>query len=60
MDINSAFNGVFLDPAQHARIHTSVYYDNVNAALMTATLYGDVALRLTGMRALIQAGTFPH
>ena len=60
MNINSAFNGVFLDPAQHASIHTNVYYNGVNAGLAGATSYGDVALRLTGMRALIQAGTFPH
>lgn len=25
MDINSAFNGIFLDPSQHARIHTIIY-----------------------------------
>ena len=59
MDINSGFNGVFLDPSQHARIHTNAYYSAVNGVLSGATGYADVATRLTGMRVLIQAGKFP-
>ena len=60
MDVNSAFNGIFLDSSQHARIHTNVYYNAVNAALVGAKTYDDVAFRLTVMRAAIQAGTFPR
>lgn len=60
MSINSAFNGVFLNPSQHAQIHTNVYYNAVNLGLTGATTYADVALRLTAMRAAIQAGTFPR
>lgn len=60
MDINSAFNGIFLDSSQHARIHTNVYYNAVNLGLTGATTYADVALRLTAMRAAIQAGAFPR
>jgi RHS repeat-associated protein len=60
MSINSAFNGVFLNPSQHAQIHTDVYYNSVNLGLTGATTYADVALRLTAMRAAIQAGTFPR
>jgi RHS repeat-associated protein len=59
MSINSAFNGVFLDPQYHARIHTNVYYETVNTGLFGATSYTDVAARLTVMRALINAGKFP-
>lgn len=60
MSINSAFNGVFLNPSQHAQIHTNVYYNAVNLGLTGATTYADVALRLTAMRAAIQAGMFPR
>ncbi len=59
MDINSAFNGIFLDPSQHARIHTNVYYNSVNTFLSGSSGYADVATRLTGMRLLINAGKFP-
>ena len=59
MDINSAFNGIFLDPSQHARIHTNVYYNSVNTFLSGSSGYADVASRLTGMRILINAGKFP-
>lgn len=59
MGVNSAFNGIFLDPSQHARIHTNVYYNAVNTALSGATGYADVATRLSGIRVLIEAGKFP-
>lgn len=50
MDINSAFNGLFLDSSQHARSHTNIYYDTVNRGLAGASSYAEVATRLTGMR----------
>jgi RHS repeat-associated protein len=59
VDINSAFNGIFLDPSQHARIHTNVYYNAVNEVLRGSSGSVDVATRLTGMRVLINAGKFP-
>jgi hypothetical protein len=60
MDINSAFNGIFLDPSQHARIHTNVYYGAVNQALFGATTYASVATRLTAIRLAIDTGVFPR
>jgi RHS repeat-associated protein len=59
MDINSAFNGIFLDGLEHARIHTNIYYNAVNSFLSGSSGYADVATRLTGMRVLINAGKFP-
>jgi RHS repeat-associated protein len=60
MDINSAFNGIFLDPSQHARIHTNIYYEAVNDALRGATTYASVATRLTAIRVGIETGVFPR
>jgi hypothetical protein len=59
MDINSTFNGMFLDVAYHQSIHTGQYYQNVNLFLSGATTYSDVATRLTLMRAMIDTRTFP-
>lgn len=59
MSVNSAFNGIFLDASQHARIHTNAYYDSVNAALTGATTYSEVVFRLDQIRTKIHAGKFP-
>jgi hypothetical protein len=60
MSINSAFNGVFLDPAYHASLHTNLYYQNVNLMLSGAVNYPDVAARLTIIRGQLMVGTFRH
>ena len=60
MDINSAFNGIFVDSSIHAHMHTTVYYDAVNLGLTGVTTYGEAVLRLTAMRTAIRTGTFPR
>jgi RHS repeat-associated protein len=60
MDINSAFNGVFLDPSYHMHLHTNAYYQNVNLMLSGASSYTEVAARLTIVRGLLTTGTFPY
>lgn len=59
MDINSAFNGMFIDASYHSTLHTARYYQNVNLFLTGATTQADVAARLTLMRGMINTRTFP-
>lgn len=59
MGINDANNGVLLHGMYHDRIHTDRYYDEVEIVLGGASSYGEVASRLSGIRARIEAGTFP-
>lgn len=60
MDINSAFNGAFLDAAYHQGLHTTAYYQNVNGMLTGAANYSDVAARLSAIRLMLETKTFPH
>lgn len=59
MDINSAFNGMFIDASYHSTLHTGRYYANVNLFLSGATTQADVAARLTLIRGMINTRTFP-
>lgn len=59
MSINSAHNGIFLDPSQHGPIHNRTYYTAVNDALMGANTYNEVAARLNQISVGIRARTFP-
>jgi hypothetical protein len=59
MDINSAFNGMFIDASYHSTLHTARYYANVNLFLSGATTQADVAARLTLIRGMINTRTFP-
>jgi hypothetical protein len=59
IDINGAANGIFLDAAQHARIHPHAYYQAVNRMLSQATTRAEALAVLDRIRALIAAGKFP-
>jgi hypothetical protein len=59
MNINSAFNGMNMSSMYHSRLHTNVYHASVEAALIGANSYADVAATLTAIRFQINIGTFP-
>ncbi|MDR6882436.1 RHS repeat-associated core domain-containing protein [Bacillus sp. 3255] len=65
VDIDSAYNGVFLPTSDgfvesnHRRIHTNVYYDNVNSLLSGAKSQDDVIDILDDIRDQLTNGTFP-
>jgi RHS repeat-associated protein len=59
MNINSAFNGMNMSALYHARLHTNVYHATVEASLLGAGSYAEVAATLTGIRFQINIGVFP-
>jgi len=67
ISINDAVNGVFLPvkegvskAANHARLHTDIYYKAVNKALEEAKEGKDVVRILGEIAEALQNGTFPH
>jgi RHS repeat-associated protein len=60
MDINSAFNGMTMSAKHHQGLHTDLYHISVAAALSGADSFGQVAARLTAIRAQIYMGIFPY
>ena len=60
LDINSAFNGVFLNAVYHAGIHTDTYYEVVDVIMEGATTFSQVATRLSLIRGMLLSGTMPH
>jgi A nuclease family of the HNH/ENDO VII superfamily with conserved AHH len=57
--INDAANGVFLQGAEHAGIHTTEYYNTVNQALAGATTKAQAEQILQSIASGLQNGTFP-
>jgi RHS repeat-associated protein len=59
IDINGSANGIFLDAAEHAKIHAKAYYEAVNEMLGRARTRAEALQILDRIRALIAAGNFP-
>ncbi|WP_426994666.1 AHH domain-containing protein [Methylomonas sp. CM2] len=59
MSIDDANNGLFVHGMYHDYLHTRAYHEAVYDSLRGAATYGEVADSLAGIRARIQAGTFP-
>lgn len=59
IDINDAFNGMYVPCDRHGRLHTDLYYSRVNEQLAAANTKPAALLILSGIRLGIQAGSFP-
>jgi RHS repeat-associated protein len=57
--INDAANGVFLQGAEHAGVHTAEYYNAVNRALAGATTREQAVQILQSIGRRLELGTFP-
>jgi hypothetical protein len=59
ININDAVNGVFLNAAQHAKMHTAAYYKAVTEMLRGAQTRQEALEILQRIRDLLLAGKFP-
>jgi hypothetical protein len=59
IEIDNAENGVFLPVKQHARLHTTIYYEAVNRALASARSREDAVRISNSIKRALKDGNFP-